>query len=92
MASAAVNRRCSPRPLIWESISPLGHQPMIDPATGDAIVFNGEIYNFRKLRRKLEASGHAFRSTGDTEVLLRALTAWGERGVGAASLWTYAIG
>jgi asparagine synthase (glutamine-hydrolysing) len=62
-------------------LSPLGHQPMIDPATGDAIVFNGEIYNFRELRRKLEASGHAFRSTGDTEVLLRALTAWGERAI-----------
>ena len=67
------------RRLAIMDLSPLGHQPMIDPATGDAIVFNGEIYNFRELRRKLEACGCTFRSTGDTEVLLRAVTTWGER-------------
>lgn len=60
-------------------LSPLGHQPMVDAATGDAIAFNGEIYNFRSLRSRLESEGHVFRSTGDTEVLLRALSAWGER-------------
>ena len=60
-------------------LSPLGHQPMVDATTGNAIAFNGEIYNFRSLRSRLEAEGHAFRSTGDTEVLLRALSAWGER-------------
>ena len=32
-------------------LSPLGHQPMQDPVTGNWIVFNGEIYNFRELRK-----------------------------------------
>jgi asparagine synthase (glutamine-hydrolysing) len=67
------------RRLAIMDLSPLGHQPMIDPASGDAIIFNGEIYNFVELRRRLEAKGCAFRSSGDTEVLLRALTTWGER-------------
>lgn len=67
------------RRLAIMDLSPLGHQPMVDPATGDAIVFNGEIYNAPELRRRLAAEGAAFRSTGDTEVLLRALTHWGER-------------
>lgn len=60
-------------------LSPLGHQPMVDGRTGDAIVFNGEIYNFVDLRARLRAEGHEIRSTGDTEVLLRALSVWGER-------------
>jgi asparagine synthase (glutamine-hydrolysing) len=60
-------------------LSPLGHQPMIDGRTGDAIIFNGEIYNFVELRDRLRSQGHEFRSTGDTEVLLRALMAWGEK-------------
>jgi len=54
-------------------LSPLGHQPMIQPDSGDAIIFNGEIYNFRRLRRDLEVSGVSFRSQSDTEVLLHGL-------------------
>src|SRR5271156_3923780 len=38
-------------------LSPLGHQPMNDPATGNWIVYNGEIYNFREVRAKLERAG-----------------------------------
>ncbi|MFN7813592.1 MAG: asparagine synthetase B family protein, partial [Planctomycetia bacterium] len=64
-------------------LSPRGHQPMVDPATGDTLAFNGEIYNFAALRTRLEGEGHVFRSTGDTEVLLRALSAWGERALDA---------
>lgn len=60
-------------------LSPLGHQPMVNHATGDALVFNGEIYNFQDLRRRLEGRGCRFRSSGDSEVLLHALSAWGEQ-------------
>lgn len=60
-------------------LSPAGHQPMLHPETGDCLIFNGEIYNFRWLRAKLEALGIRVRSSGDTEVLLHALVAWGEK-------------
>lgn len=43
------------------------------------IVFNGEIYNFRELRRELEAGGIAFRTTSDSEVLLNLFAHEGER-------------
>lgn len=68
-------------------------QPMPDEATGSWLVFNGEIYNFGSLRRELEARQHRFRSTGDTEVLLRALLEWGPevmrrlRGMYAFAFW-----
>ena len=52
-------------------------QPM-HAANGRAvIVFNGEIYNFRELRRELEQAGFAFRTNGDTEVILAAWAKWG---------------
>src|SRR5215470_16116035 len=51
-------------------LSTSGHQPMQDPLTGNWIVFNGEIYNYRELRRELESSGHKFRSQSDTEAIL----------------------
>jgi asparagine synthase (glutamine-hydrolysing) len=54
-----------------------GHQPMIHPDTGDVLVFNGEIYNYRDLRLELERSGCRFRSSSDTEVLLNGLVFWG---------------
>jgi asparagine synthase (glutamine-hydrolysing) len=57
-----------------------GRQPMVDPETGDALLFNGEIYNYRELRRDLEARGAHFRSQSDSEVLLRSCR---ETGVGA---------
>jgi asparagine synthase (glutamine-hydrolysing) len=63
-------------------LSPAGAQPMVDPVTGYVVVFNGEIYNFRDLRRRLVAEGQEFQSTGDTAVMLRAL---GLHGPGAVS-------
>ncbi|MFZ1547715.1 MAG: N-acetylglutaminylglutamine amidotransferase, partial [Candidatus Nitrotoga sp.] len=74
-------------------LSELGAQPLCDKATGQALVFNGEIYNFRELRRELEREGFAFRSESDTEVLLKAYLHWGEamlnrlRGMFAFALW-----
>ncbi|MGA9355819.1 MAG: asparagine synthase (glutamine-hydrolyzing), partial [Terriglobales bacterium] len=74
-------------------LSPLGHQPMHDPLSGNWIVFNGEIYNFRELRAELEALGNRFQSHSDTEVILAAYRTWGAesfdrlRGMFALALW-----
>ncbi len=59
-------------------LSPAGHQPMESAHAPTVIAFNGEIYNFRQLRRELEAEGVRFRSRTDTEVLLEALNRWEE--------------
>ena len=55
-----------------------GEQPFIDPETGAALVFNGEIYNFTELRDDLKALGRIFRTSSDTEVLLQSWLQWGE--------------
>ena len=74
-------------------LSPLGHQPMLDPVTGNWIVYNGEIFNFGELRSELEKAGVAFCSKSDTEVVLKAYGAWGEkclprlRGMFAFAIW-----
>jgi len=54
------------------------NQPMLDTATGTALVYNGELYNFFELRRELEGLGHRFSTSGDTEVMLRGYLEWGE--------------
>jgi asparagine synthase (glutamine-hydrolysing) len=54
-----------------------GHQPMTSPDGRYTICYNGEVYNYRELRTKLEAQGFAFRGTSDTEVVLNAFMAWG---------------
>jgi asparagine synthase (glutamine-hydrolysing) len=74
-------------------LSPLGHQPMHDAATGNWIVYNGEIYNFRYVRDELEQAGTKFISHSDTEVVLKAYARWGQqclakfRGMFAFALW-----
>ena len=74
-------------------LSPLGHQPMQDSETGNWITYNGEIYNFREIRSKVESEGVRFRSQSDTEVLLKAYGRWGEkcvaefRGMFAFAIW-----
>lgn len=65
------------RRLSIQDVSTAGHQPMIHPGTGDLLVFNGEIYNFRALRRDLESLGVRFAGHSDTEVLLHGLSRWG---------------
>ncbi|MEZ5138952.1 MAG: asparagine synthase (glutamine-hydrolyzing) [Acidimicrobiales bacterium] len=65
------------RRLALVDLSPGGHQPMEAADGRSVLVFNGEIYNYRELRRELEAAGRRFRSTSDTEVVLQALEVWG---------------
>ncbi len=70
-----------------------GHQPMRTTDDRFTIVFNGEIYNHREVRARLEVEGYRFRTTSDTEVILNAYAAWGPasleflNGMFAIALW-----
>ncbi len=67
-------------------------QPMRSRSRAAWLVFNGEIYNFRELRRELISLGHGFESTGDTEVVVRAWEQWGDAFVERLSgMWAIAI-
>jgi asparagine synthase (glutamine-hydrolysing) len=73
--------------------SPDGRQPMSAGGGRHVLTFNGEIYNFRQLRERLRARGHAFRTGTDTEVLLALYAEEGEHmlghldGIFAFALW-----
>lgn len=70
-----------------------GKQPMRDNTRDMAITFNGEIYNYRELKKKLEANGYAFSTNSDTEVILKAYQEYGDEcpkhldGMFAFALW-----
>lgn len=74
-------------------LTPAGHQPMTDEATGNVLAYNGEIYNFLELKDELIAKGHAFHGRGDTEVILAGYREWGRavldrlRGMFGFALW-----
>lgn len=59
-----------------------GHQPIFNEDRTVAVVFNGEIYNYRELRHELEDKGHRFSTASDTEVIVHL---WEEYGVGFAA-------
>ena len=70
-----------------------GRQPILNEDGTKALVFNGEIYNYRPLREELLAAGHAFKTQADSEVLLHGYEEWGEglldrlRGMFAFVIW-----
>jgi len=63
--------------LAIQDLSIQGHQPFISSCGLYIIVFNGEIYNFKTIRKSLEKLGHTFVSASDTEVILYAYKEWG---------------
>lgn len=71
-----------------------GSQPFFSEDRKTVLVFNGEIYNYRELRRELKELGHAFSTQSDTEVLLRAFLQWDTdcfrrlRGMFAGAFWS----
>ena len=74
-------------------LSSASHQPMLALDGQVALAYNGELYNFRELRRELEVVGERFATSGDTEVVLRAYLHWGVAafarfaGMFALALW-----
>lgn len=74
-------------------LTPSANQPFFDRSTGNAIVFNGEIYNFKALRLPLLSEGTEFITNSDTEVLLKGYARWGKtilqklRGMFAFAIW-----
>ena len=75
-------------------LSPAGHQPMVSSDGRYVITFNGEIYNFREIRRELEATGARFRGNSDTEVIVEGCVHFGIQqtigklnGMFAIALW-----
>ncbi len=74
-------------------LSPTGHQPMLDSRGNVAVIFNGEIYNFKEHRDRLASKGYSFRGTSDTEVILALYEEVGEKcfealdGMFAIALW-----
>lgn len=79
-------------------LSSAGHQPMVDESTGNRIVYNGEVFNFQRIRQEMEAAGEHFESETDTEVILKsfgasgveAITPW--RGMFAFGIWEQGAG
>lgn len=74
-------------------LSASSDQPMVDQELRLALVFNGTIYNYKELRAELVEMGYVFFSGGDTEVIIKAYHAWGEKcverffGMFAFAIW-----
>ena len=74
-------------------LTELGHQPMCNETRDVWLTFNGEIYNYKELRKVLQDLGHAFKSQTDSEVIIHAYEEWGPRcveklaGIFAFGIW-----
>lgn len=79
-------------------LSSAGHQPMLSSDSNHVIVYNGELYNFHELRKKLEKMACQFYSNSDTEVVLKAFEVWGASclnrfcGMFALAIWNTLTG
>lgn len=67
--------------LSFFDLSEVGNQPMHFPELGLSITYNGEVYNFKSIKKELENLGYTFISTSDTEVILKAWHCWGEKSI-----------
>lgn len=73
-------------------VSELGNQPMQTADGAYCVTFNGEIYNYKEIRRELASSGHRFRTGTDTEVILHAYQQWGEECLHRFNgMWSFAL-
>jgi asparagine synthase (glutamine-hydrolysing) len=74
----AMNCGLGHRRLSIIDLSENGHQPMYQPESGNWIIYNGEIYNYKEVRQDLSGMGYTFRTGSDTEVILWAYYNWGK--------------
>lgn len=74
-------------------LSDRGKQPMASPDRNYVISYNGEVYNYKEIRKDLENKGHTFISDCDTEVVLHACMEWGVRGAVSKfnGMWAFAL-
>ena len=62
--------------LAIQDLSDKSMQPMID-FYGNSFIYNGEIYNFKEIKKELESIGYKFKTNGDVEVIMKSILEWG---------------
>jgi len=73
-------------------VSALGHQPYMSDDENYVLVFNGEVYNYKEIRKELKQKGHSFKSNTDTEVVLKAFIEWGKSCVSRfVGMWAFVV-